>query len=78
MSGFWNSIISYVKSHDEIAKPISSRLHMSGTRFTCIGGTVSMLISMYLLYTIFNRTYDMVTYFSPDTTTKFQGLEGKT
>jgi len=68
-------LIKWVKSKDEIIKPIANKLHVDSPKNSFLGGLVSIIIEWYLIYCIISRTYDMVTYHEPQTITKFQNLK---
>ena len=71
MINLLDNIVSFIKSNDELAKPIANRLHLKGSKNSVIGGTFSLIITIYLTYCIIDRTYKMFTYHSPTISTKY-------
>ena len=61
----------WIRSKDEITKPISTRLHLAGEKNSFVGGFVSLGISIYMLWLIYDKSYDMFTYVKPRTGTRY-------
>jgi len=64
-------VTSFLKTKDQIANPVGSRLHLSGSKNSILGGLVSLVISLYLGYSLVFRTYEMIVKNSPATASKF-------
>ena len=55
-------IINYIKSNDEIVKPVAYKMHIEGKKNTFVGGCTYLSIVLFLCYIVVKRTMEMIGY----------------
>jgi len=61
--------VTYIRSKDDIVKPVALQIHLEGNKNTKSfwGGFVSMAITLYMTFIIFDKSRDLITKYKPST-----------
>ena len=72
-----NGITNYIRNHDEITKPIASKLHMGGQKNSLMGGFISFAIAAYMAYVVVKKSYEMGIKWKPNINSNVQGYSSR-
>ena len=61
--------LNWIRSFDDLTKPINTKFHTGGEKQSILGGIVSLSISLYMTWLIYSKSFDMFTYYKPRTGT---------